>query len=191
MPGPLLTVTIGETVKKGQRAVYLLIVGHAILELVLVAGFTFGLYALLRNPTIIRAIGVLGGGFLLWMGYGIIMDTYHGKVSLRLEARQEQVRLGSVVQGIATSVSNPYWTLWWVTIGANFVLASMRHGLPGLTSFYFGHILGDFFWYGAVAYVIVTGKKFVTDRIYRGILFVCGLFLVVLATTFIFNLPLF
>ncbi|MHB8840806.1 MAG: LysE family transporter [Candidatus Aquicultor sp.] len=191
VPGPLLTVTIGETVKKGQKAAFLLILGHSILELLLVIGFTLGLSTLLNNLSIIRTIGILGGSFLLWMGYGMVMDTYRGRVSLSLEAGQEQARFGPVVQGIATSISNPYWTLWWATIGAKLVLDSLKHGWPGLTSFYLGHILGDFFWYGAVAYIIVTGKRFVTDRIYRGILFACGLFLVVLATTFIFNLPLF
>jgi len=191
MPGPLLTVTIGETVKKGQKAALLLIVGHSILELLLVIGFSFGLSALLNNPSIIRAIGILGGSFLLWMGYGMVVDTYRGRVSLTLEAGQDKARLGPVAQGIATSVSNPYWTLWWATIGAKLVLDSLKHGWPGLTSFYLGHILGDFFWYGAVAYIIVTGKRFVADRIYRGTLFVCGLFLVALAATFIFNLPFF
>ncbi len=191
VPGPFLTVTIGETVKKGQKAAFLLIVGHSVLELLLVIGFTLGLSTLLNNPNIIRTIGILGGSFLLWMGYGMVMDTYRGRVSLSLEAGQGQPRFGPVVQGIATSISNPYWTLWWATIGAKLVLDSLKHGAPGLTSFYLGHILGDFFWYGTVAYVIVTGKRFVTDRIYRAILFTCGVFLVVLATAFIFNLPLF
>ncbi len=191
MPGPLLTVTIGETVKKGPKSALLLIVGHSILELLLVIGFTFGLSTLLNDLSVIRTIGILGGSFLLWMGYGMVMDIYRGRVSLSLEAGQGQAKFGPVMQGIATSVSNPYWTLWWATIGAKLVLDSLKHGWPGLTSFYVGHILGDFFWYGAVAYIIVTGKRFVTDRIYRGILLVCGLFLVALATAFIFNLPLF
>ena len=191
MPGPLLTVTISEAVKKGRRAAIMLIVGHSILEFVLVVGFTFGIYAVLKNPTIIRVIGVLGGAFLFWMGYGLLSDTYHGRVALDLKSNDGSLKLGPVFQGIATSVSNPYWTLWWVTIGANFVLASLKYGLPGLTSFYFGHILGDFLWYSLVAHVLVTGKRFVTDRIYRGILFICGMFLIVLAVTFILNFPLF
>ncbi|HZD58992.1 MAG TPA: LysE family transporter, partial [Anaerolineae bacterium] len=147
MPGPLLTVTISETAKKGQISAFMLIVGHSILEFILAVGFTFGLYAVLKNPTIIRAIGILGGGFLLWMGSGLVTDAYRGRVSLDLSQRDEHVTLGPVLQGIITSLSNPYWTLWWVTVGARFILSSLRHGLPGLTSFYFGHIAGDFLWY--------------------------------------------
>jgi len=191
MPGPLLTVTISETAKRGQIAALLLIVGHSILELVLVVGFTFGLYTVLQNPVIIRAIGILGGGFLLWMGYGIVSDAYRGRVSLDLTSREGRLDIGPVAQGIVTSISNPYWTLWWVTIGAGFVLSSLKYGLPGLTSFYFGHILGDFLWYAMVAYIVATGKRFLTDRVYRGILIFCGLFLILLAVTFIIDLPLF
>ncbi len=191
MPGPLFTVAISEAAKKGQRAVTLLIVGHSVLELILVIGFTFGLYTVFKNPIITRVIGMVGGGFLLWMGYSIITDTYRGRVSLNLSPTDKQLKLGPVFEGVTTSMSNPYWTIWWATIGAKYILDSLRHGVPGLTSFYFGHILGDFFWYGMIAYIIVTGKRFVTDRVYRGVLFVCGLFLVFLAAAFIFNIRLF
>ena len=191
MPGPLLTVTISETAKKGQKAAVLLIIGHSILELILVIGFTLGIYAVLKSPVVIRAIGVLGGGFLLWMGYGLAADSYRGRVSLDLTPGEGQLALGPVVQGVVTSLSNPYWTLWWVTIGAGFVLSSLKHGVPGLTSFYVGHILGDFLWYAAVAYVVATGKRFITDTVYRGVLFACGLFLMLLAMTFVLDLPLF
>jgi threonine/homoserine/homoserine lactone efflux protein len=194
MPGPLLTVTISESVKKGQRAALFLMVGHSILELVLVIGFTLGLYTILKNPTIIRAIGVFGGGFLLWMGYGLVTDSYRGRVSLNLHDEGAQLRLGPlgpILQGITTSVSNPYWILWWATIGAAYVLASLKYGALGLGGFYVGHILGDFIWYGLIAYAIGTGARFLNDKIYRGILFVCGLFLIVIAVTFIINRPLF
>jgi len=191
MPGPLLTVTISESVKKGQRAAYMLMIGHSVLELLLIIGFTFGLYALLKNPLVIRLIGVTGGLFLLWMGFRMASDTYRGRVSLDLKPGDSTLKLGPVLQGITTSISNPYWTLWWATIGANYMLGSLKYGLAGLGSFYVGHILGDFLWYGVVAFVVVTGKGFLKDRVYRGILFFCGLFLMLLATTFILDRPLF
>jgi len=191
MPGPLLTVTISESVKKGQRAAYMLMTGHSVLELLLVIGFTFGLYALLKNPLIIRGIGIIGGLFLLWMGFRMTVDTYRGRISLDLKPSESPFKLGPIFQGITTSISNPYWTFWWATIGANYVLGSLKYGLVGLGSFYIGHILGDFLWYGIVAFAVVTGKGFLKDRVYRGILFACGLFLMLLAATFILDRPLF
>lgn len=191
VPGPLLTVTISETARKGLIAAFLLIVGHSLLELVLVVGFAFGLLAILENPLIIRSIGVLGGAFLLWMGYGLVTDSYRGRISLDFDGGEAHSSAGPVIQGVVTSISNPYWTLWWVTIGAGFVLSSLKYGVAGLFFFYAGHILGDFVWYAVIAYSVVTGKRFLSDKVYHGILFVCGLFLVVLAATFIFDVPLF
>lgn len=191
MPGPLLTVAINESARRGQRAANMLIVGHSMLELVLVAGLTLGIFTVLSNPIATRLIGIVGGFFLLWMGYGISSDVYKGQVSLDLRPSDGQTKVGSVFQGITTSIANPYWSFWWATIGAKYVLDSLKHGIPGLASFYFGHIFGDFLWYGLVAYAVVTGKRFITDRIYRGILFICGLFLVFLSITFIFNLKIF
>jgi len=191
IPGPLLAITIGETTRKGAWIAFLLILGHSLLELVLIIGLAFGLSAFLNNTAVIRLISVLGGGFLIWMGYGMVADACRGRASLGSAAYKDVSGMWPVVQGVATSVSNPYWTIWWATIGLNFMLASLKHGLLGLASFYFGHILGDFLWYMAVAYVISTGKRFITERFYRGILFFFGLFLLFLAAAFILNIPLF
>ncbi|HEY3298723.1 MAG TPA: LysE family transporter, partial [Armatimonadota bacterium] len=49
MPGPLLTVTVSQTVRRGFIASVLLMIGHALLELVLVAGLIFGLGGVLKN----------------------------------------------------------------------------------------------------------------------------------------------
>jgi len=43
MPGPLFTITISESARRGFRAGPLLMVGHALLEVVLVAAVVQGL----------------------------------------------------------------------------------------------------------------------------------------------------
>ncbi|MBI4733666.1 MAG: LysE family transporter, partial [Rubrobacteridae bacterium] len=155
------------------------------------AGFFFGLNVVLKNPVVIRVIGVLGGSFLLWMSYGMIFDAYRGKISLDFKPNNESISFGPFLQGIVASISNPYWTLWWATIGASFVLRAIRDGYLALGSFYTGHILGDFAWYSLIAFIVVGGKQFITDRIYRGVIIACGVFLAFLGSTFILDIPLF
>jgi threonine/homoserine/homoserine lactone efflux protein len=191
MPGPLLTVAIEESTLNGWKAALLLIVGHSLLELVLVAGLCLGLASFLHNQIIIRAIGICGGLFLLWMGYSMIIDVYRGRIPLDFDTERKAIGFKPIVQGITTSASNPYWTLWWVTIGAGFVASALKSGTPAITSFYFGHISGDFIWYGFVGFLVATGKRFINARVYKAILLICGLFLVLLAISFIFDLPLF
>ncbi|HWI55260.1 MAG TPA: LysE family transporter, partial [Desulfobacteria bacterium] len=120
MPGPMLTVTINESMKRGKMAGPLIVLGHAILELVLVTGMIFGLNLIISNQSVTAGISIVGGGFLLWMGWDMIKSVFSGSVSLHLDAEGTGNKLGPVLSGIMTSLSNPYWSLWWATVGLSF-----------------------------------------------------------------------
>lgn len=89
--------------------------------------------------------------------------------------------------GIAVSLSNPYFTLWWATIGLGYITLSLEQGAAGLAAFFSGHILSDLAWYSLVAGAVAGSGRFLTPRIYRGILAVCGSFLVMLGGYFIWS----
>ncbi len=184
MPGPMLTVTINETMKRGKIAGPLIVLGHGILELALVAGLIFGLNLIITNQSVTAAIGIVGGGFLLWMGWDMIRGVYSGLVSLNLEDRGDTKNIGPVLAGIMTSLSNPYFTLWWATAGLTLLTMAQRIGTLGIGVFYAGHILADLVWYAVVSYAVAGGKRFMSDKVYRGIITVCGGFLIVLAGMF-------
>ncbi|NLI11813.1 LysE family transporter [Pelotomaculum propionicicum] len=208
MPGPLLTVTINESARRGFLAGPLLILGHATLEFALILALAAGLSAFLTKTSVSHTIAVLGGAFLIYMGWGIARDAYTGKVSLKAVS---QVRQGDgspvsqdnaavkhvsqasglnslypVLAGILFSVSNPYWLLWWATIGLGYITLSMQKGVLGLSLFFSGHILADLVWYSLVSAAVAGGIKFLSDKIYRGILAACGIFLLVLGGGFIY-----
>lgn len=194
MPGPVLTLTITETMTEGPRSGILLIVGHAILELLMFFGFVYiGLHLFLQNDIVIRTIGILGGAYLLWMGITIIKDVWGGELSVEIDSqgRGKSSKLGSTVKGALVSLSNPAFPLWWATIGAKFVIESLKYGKTGLSFFYTGHILSDFLWYGLVIGAVVSGKKIFTSKAYKIILLVCGIFLIILAGVFILNIEIF
>jgi arginine exporter protein ArgO len=64
---------------------------------------------------------------------------------------------------------------------------SLETGLIALVVFYLGHISADLIWYTGVSVGIVSGKKVLSDKIYRIILLICGIFLIGLAFYFIYN----
>jgi len=90
-----------------------------------------------------------------------------------------------VVAGITTSLSNPYWLLWWVTIGLGYVAMGLEHGWPGIVAFFAGHIAADFAWYTFVSSGLTVGRRFLDDRLYRGLVAVCGLALVYFGAAFV------
>lgn len=187
MPGPLLTVTISETARRGGLAALVLVTGHALLELIMVAALAVGLSKILGAQLVVRIIGVIGGLFLLWMGFGAVRDAALRRVSLSEASAGPAGNQGLLIaSGAATSLANPYWTLWWATIGAGFLAKSIAQaGAVGIGLFYAGHILGDYAWYGAVGFSVAAGRRVLSDRIYRAVLLVCGAFLIALAVSFI------
>jgi threonine/homoserine/homoserine lactone efflux protein len=188
MPGPLLTVVISGSARRGFWEGPALVLGHAVAEVFIVVALAAGLSRLLRRNWVTGLIGLLGGAFLLWMGFDIARSAWGGTVSLERAAGTEAgLQLGPIVTGIVISISNPYWVLWWATVGASYVALSLGQGPFGLGSFYFGHILSDLSWYSLVALLIARGKALLNQSVYRLILLVCGLFLIALSIYFIYS----
>ncbi len=181
MPGPLLTATISESSRRGFIMGPLLIVGHGILELALVIALLLGLAPFLQQPAVFVATALAGAAILLWMAFGM----FRSLPSLRLSWDGEHKRQNHpVVNGILMSVANPYWIIWWATIGLGYILYSWRFGLWGVAFFFAGHILADLVWYSIVAAAVSRGRRFLTDRLYRGLIAGCAVFLVLFAGYF-------
>jgi threonine/homoserine/homoserine lactone efflux protein len=187
MPGPVTTLIVTETAKRGFIAGPLITIGHALLELAMVVALFFGLGDLLKQNLVAGAIGLLGGLFLLWMGLDIVRSAWQGRVSFSVAQRSDnaQVSGNPIIGGILTSIANPYWILWWATVGAAYLITFRAFGIAGIVAFYVGHSLADWVWNNVVAFVVATGRRVMTDQIYRGILVVCGAFLIALSFYFV------
>ncbi len=181
MPGPLFTVTVSESSRRGPSAGPLLIAGHGILELTLVGALVLGVGPLLKKEPVFIATALLGSGVLLWMAWGMLRSL--PRLTLAVAPRREAGR-NLVLAGILLSLANPYWTIWWVSIGLGYITQSLALGITGVAVFFVGHILADFVWYAAVAAAVWKGKRFMSDRAYRGLIGACALFLIVFAVMF-------
>lgn len=175
MPGPVLTVTIGEVARRGFLAGPLIVLGHGVLEVSLVVAIVLGFGRILVLDSVVGAIGLVGGLVLLLMGGGMLKSVKG--LTLSLEDKGGGKGNHPVVAGILTSLSNPYWTIWWATIGLSYIALSRKLGFLGLVSFYVGHILSDLGWYGLVAVALSSGRRLMTDSVYRGLIAFCGLLL--------------
>lgn len=198
MPGPLLTVTVGESARRGFIAGPLLVAGHGLLEGVLVLALALGLSSFFHHPLTSKVVALIGGFFLIYMAWGMLRDARSGRLEFEAKGTREEVAvtdgvpqvfpsrgLDLVWTGMLVSLSNPYWSLWWATVGLGYITLSLQHGDLGLLSFFSGHILSDLVWYSLVAAVVAGGRRFLTPALYRGIILACGLFLVFLGGSFI------
>ena len=184
MPGTLLTVTISESSRRGAMAGPLLVLGHGLLEMVLVALLLMGLAPLLKQQVFFIVISAAGGVVLLWMAYGMFRSL--PKLSLSITTSRESQNF-LVWTGALMSLINPYWILWWATIGLGYILNATRFGLTGVLFFFIGHISADLAWYSAVSFSIGKGRRFFSDTVYRTLIGVCASFLTVFAFYFIYR----
>ena len=183
MPGPLLALTVGGVARFGFWAGPLLVLGHAILELSLVVALVFGLSKVVGNGLVFSIVGIVGGLVLIYMGYNTVRQGWRNAGIPTSTVKTANRML--VVSGIAVSASNPYWLIWWATIGTTYLLWSLKVGVAGVAAFFTGHIFADLIWYTMVAFIIVKGKKIISNNVYRWFLIVCGLALVGLGGYFI------
>jgi threonine/homoserine/homoserine lactone efflux protein len=86
---------------------------------------------------------------------------------------------------ILMSVFNPAWVAWWASVGSAFISQSLEQGAAGVASFYVGHILADILWLTLLAFVLASGRRMMSGLVYRGIVVVCGLFLLGLGAYFL------
>jgi len=142
-PGPLLTYTIIKSAKtrtRGYLVGFWVITGHALLEMLIIALLLLGFSFVLQNRVVVRFIGVTGGLLLLWFGGAILRDVFRGRIPtdfLRTAGAQEapgQSPAGPapapgarglenpVLGGAMVSMANPYWWVWWATIGFAFMV---------------------------------------------------------------------
>lgn len=184
MPGPLLTVTVAHSPRFGWTFGPLAILGHAILELGLISLVFLGAGPLLKSVGVQSVVGLVGGVILLWMSWGMVGMARSGGGSLAIEG-QDKRGDRAVWLGILTSISNPYWTLWWATVGLAFLTTAAKSGPLGIAVFFLGHISGDFAWYTLVSVGASRGKKFVGTSLYAGVLFFCAVILVALGAWFV------
>lgn len=183
MPGPVLTVTIAQAVRRGHSAGPLVSLGHGIVEGSLVVGLALGLSQLLQMPLVSGTIGVLGGLCLFYMGWGMLRAPAPAELSAA--AAGPQGGMGPVASGALLSVANPYWILWWATVGAAYLILTFKYGALGVVAFYAGHFMADLGWLSLVGSAVAAGRKLLTPRVYRAILAVCGVFLLGLGVYFL------
>jgi len=184
MPGPLMTATISESMHRGFITGPLLIAGHSMLEFALVVLLMFGLAPFLKQEWVFAAIAVIGSIMLVWMGLTMLRAV--PSLSIRTDI-QDGGRSHLIMTGVLMSLANPYWSLWWATIGLGYVLYCARYGYLGIVFFFIGHCLGDLTWYSAISFAIGKGRRFLSDNHYRALIGTCGVFLLLLACYFAWN----
>jgi threonine/homoserine/homoserine lactone efflux protein len=196
VPGPMLTITITDSLKKGFKAGPLIVLGHIMAELTLVILIIGGLSWLIGSNPATMFIGIFGGLTLMVIGYQTARSTEEiSEISILSEGDnqssgddKQSTSYGSVFRGFIASVSNPYFFIWWATIGCAFIFKGLElAGIFGVLAFFIGHWASDLGWYSLVSFFTNKGSGVMTNRHYKIIMTVCGVFLIFLGIYFVLS----
>jgi len=178
-PGPVSAAVVTEGARHGVRAGPLVALGHALVELLMVIALVLGMGQVLQRPALAMLIGLLGGLVLLWIGGSMAWVAVRSRPTLPTPDAGMSIggERSLVGLGVATTVTNPFWYLWWVGVGGGYVLMTHQQGPIALAAFYLGHVAADFTWDTVLASLVGSGRRWLTDGLYQALLIICGLFL--------------
>ena len=186
-PGPVTTAVVSESTRRGFIVGPLVTTGHSILELIMVLLLAFGLSSGLNTPALIAVIALLGGLLLLWMGADMVRGAWTSRYRLPQpgEEAQSMSNWQLIGLGMVATLVNPFWYAWWVTVAATYIVFSQALGLLGVLVFYFGHISADYLWDSVLSGIVGSGRKWITDRVYKWIIIASGAYLIYLGVVFV------
>lgn len=178
-----MTLVLAQSSMGGWKKSIEIISGHALLEGILLVLLLLGLQPILKNPVFLRSFTLLGSAFLIYMGITLFISILNRGIELK---NSDPISIPLILAGALTSLGNPYWLLWWLTIGVSFITQAKNLLVLGILSFYTGHILADYVWYAFIGIVGQGLSLLFWKGIYRYILYFSSLFLLGFGLYFIY-----
>lgn len=171
-PGPLSTSAIFMGLKRDWRSGVGVAVGHSIVEFPLITLLALGLYSIITNGLFVLLLGVVGGGFLAFLGFLMVRDAFHVGSN---DNTFSNVHDNPIIVGITLTGLNPYFILWWFLVGGILIIDALNlFGLFGVVILFVFHVWMDYAWLTLLAYMGHFGKNLLNTRGYRLFLGVIG-----------------
>ena len=158
-PGPLSAAVVMQSNKHGRLHGILPMVGHAIVEIGIIALIIVSVQSITLTPLMIDLLVGFGGIVVILFGFLALRDFRHKE---EVEKNEDSKATASTVleattQGIIVSILSPYFLLWWFSIGltnVTLLVGELQVGvgtvfLAGLL-IYFTHVSTDFLFGGAL-----------------------------------------
>jgi threonine/homoserine/homoserine lactone efflux protein len=172
-PGPTLVATINASLAGNWTAGLKVSLGHIVIETAIFFLIILGLATVVSPYT--TAIAVIGGIALIIFG----IMTISGSRSASLSTAPAQAAADPYMAGLVTSAANPYFWIWWLSVGSALLINALAGGLLLAIVFMIGHWGADVSWYVFVSTGVSKGKTILSDTTYHRIMAACGIFLVI------------
>lgn len=169
-PGPLFTLVLTETLRKGRRAGLMVAFAPLITDLPIVALSLLVISGMAVSHAALGMVSLFGAAFVGYLGYEAL-------VSPGMAALPRKGQVDSLKKGIIANFLNPHPYLFWVTVGAPTAIKAYAQGVFPAGAFILGFYL---LLVGSKAVLSLTAgqaRSLLTGSLYRYCMKALGVFL--------------
>jgi len=173
-PGPLLTLVISETLQHDIQSGVKVALAPIITDLPIIILTLFILAKLSNFHSMLGIISLIGGCFILFMGYESIRTK-----GVALNFQETKPR--SLTKGILANALNPHPYLFWFSVGAPTMIKATRQNIIAPLAFiasFYALLVGSKI---LLAILVGKSKSFLVGNVYIYTMRFLGLVLCVLA----------
>ena len=182
-PGPLFAANITYGLKEGAKSGIKIAIGHSIVELPLIILLGIGVFSLEIFPEFRTAISIFGAITLFGFAGMQIRTILKKKNNITIKPKQ-----GPIITGILFSALNPFFIIWWLTIGFKLISdAMMIWAFAGILIVFVLHIWMDFAWLGITAFLASKSKRIISNKNYKIMVLGLSMALIYFGITFLID----
>ena len=183
-PGPLFAANISYGLRGGVKSGMKMAIGHTIVEFPLVMLLGIGALSLEIFPEFRILISAFGAVTLFVFAIMQIRTVLQGKKDTITKSRQHPI-----VTGIAFSALNPFFIIWWLTIGLKLITDAMLiWAFTGILIVFVMHIWMDFVWMGGVAFLASKSTQIMSNRNYKALMIGLNVMLIYFGIIFLLDI---
>lgn len=177
-PGPLLAITISETLQHGKWEGIKVAISPLITDLPIILSVLFILSHLANYNSVIGIIAFFGASYLIYSGMESL-KIKRGNIELKVEKKE------GLKKGVIVNFGNPHPYIFWISIGGPIIFKSLNTNIWAMLLFVLGFYI---FLVGSkvvVALIVERSKSFINSRYYVSVIQILGIAQIVFGLTFV------
>ena len=183
-PGPLFAANIVYGLKEGKIAGIKMAVGHTVIEFPLIVLLGIGVLSLDIFPEYQIWITLIGAIGLFCFAGLQIKSIFEKNFQRKLKPSRNSFMAGVFFSGL-----NPFFLIWWFTIGFKLITDSIQiWGIFGIIILFGFHIWMDYVWLFGIAGLASKAKNVLSNRNYKMVIGGLSVILVYFGIDFLMQL---
>ena len=170
-PGPMFAVTLAKSYRSPWAGTWIAL-GHAVIEVPLILLIYFGFAPFFQNSAVQLGLSIVGGGMICWLGIAMF------RARTEIVHQGKDLPYNAFVAGILTSGFNPFFLVWWATIGSMLIMRFLDFGTTGLMVFIVAHWLVDLVWLSLVSNLVYRTRSLWGRKFHEWLFIACSLLLI-------------